>query len=303
MPQINQLPLRSPVSLGDQIPIYSPNNGDARRTPVSAVVDLVVNGLDLSNMAVLLTGNQTVGGIKTFSNAIVGSITGNAGSVTNGVYTVGNQTIGGTKTFSGVNTFGNASGQLFLASTTTTQDGVVINGRAGGSSSFRVTISPTTLTASHALTLPDNSGTILTTGAAVTIEQGGTGHTTANAALNALLPSQGSNANKYLTTDGSNTSWAAAGSLTLNVVTGTTQTAVADNHYVLTNVAATTLTLPASPAAGELIWVTVGNGLTTNVVARNGNNIQSLSEDLTLDAAYAAIQLRYINSTIGWTFI
>jgi hypothetical protein len=100
MPTINQLPLRSPVSLGDQIPIYSPNNGDARRTPVSAVVDLVVNGLDLPNTAVLLTGDQTVGGTKTFSNAIVGSITGNAGTVTNGVYTTGNQTIGGTKTFS-----------------------------------------------------------------------------------------------------------------------------------------------------------------------------------------------------------
>jgi len=100
MPTINQLPLRSPVSPGDQIPIYSPNNGDARRTPVSAVVDLVVNGLDLPNTAVLLTGNQTVGGTKTFSSAIVGDITGNAGSVTNGVYTVGNQTIGGTKTFS-----------------------------------------------------------------------------------------------------------------------------------------------------------------------------------------------------------
>lgn len=100
MPTINQLPLRSPVSPGDQIPIYSPNNGDARRTPISAVADLIVNGLDLPNTAVLLTGDQTVGGVKTFSNAIVGSITGNAGTVTNGVYTTGNQTIGGTKTFS-----------------------------------------------------------------------------------------------------------------------------------------------------------------------------------------------------------
>jgi hypothetical protein len=40
---------------------------------------------------------------------------------------------------------------------------------------------------------------------------GGTGQTTANAALNALLPSQGSNTNKFLKTDGSNTSWATAG--------------------------------------------------------------------------------------------
>ena len=90
---------------------------------------------------------------------------------------------------------------------------------------------------------------------------------------------------------------------TLNVVTGTSQAAVAGTHYVLTNVAATTVTLPATPAAGEILWVTVGNGLTTNVVARNGSNIQSLAEDLTLDATYAAVQMRYINSTIGWTFV
>lgn len=41
------------------------------------------------------------------------------------------------------------------------------------------------------------------------IANGGTGQTTANAALNALLPSQAGNAGEYLTTDGSNTSWAA----------------------------------------------------------------------------------------------
>lgn len=53
---------------------------------------------------VYTTGNQTIGGTKTFSSKITGSISGNcdgnAGTVTNGVYTTGNQTIGGTKTFS-----------------------------------------------------------------------------------------------------------------------------------------------------------------------------------------------------------
>jgi hypothetical protein len=39
------------------------------------------------------------------------------------------------------------------------------------------------------------------------IADGGTGASTANAALNNLLPSQGSNAGKYLVTDGTNTSW------------------------------------------------------------------------------------------------
>ena len=49
---------------------------------------------------VYTSGNQTIGGTKTFSSTISGSIDGNANTVTNGVYTSGNQTIGGTKTFS-----------------------------------------------------------------------------------------------------------------------------------------------------------------------------------------------------------
>ena len=38
MPQINQLPLLAQVSPGDQVPVYSPNNGDARRLPISALL-------------------------------------------------------------------------------------------------------------------------------------------------------------------------------------------------------------------------------------------------------------------------
>ncbi len=43
------------------------------------------------------------------------------------------------------------------------------------------------------------------------IVRGGTGQTTANAALNALLPAQATQTGKFLQTDGTNTSWAAAG--------------------------------------------------------------------------------------------
>ena len=38
MPQINQLPLLAQVSNGDQLPIYSQNNGDARRLPISVLL-------------------------------------------------------------------------------------------------------------------------------------------------------------------------------------------------------------------------------------------------------------------------
>lgn len=47
-------------------------------------------------------------------------------------------------------------------------------------------------------------------GGTLTIAKGGTGQTTANAALNALLPTQSGNAGRYLQTDGTNTAWSAA---------------------------------------------------------------------------------------------
>lgn len=68
-----------------------------------------------------------------------------------------------------------------------------------------------TVTSSGSLTLGGTlSGVSLTTQVTGTlpIANGGTGQTTANAAFNALAPSQTSNSGKYLTTDGTNTSWA-----------------------------------------------------------------------------------------------
>jgi hypothetical protein len=47
-------------------------------------------------------------------------------------------------------------------------------------------------------------------GGTLTVAKGGTGQTTANGALNALLPTQSGNAGRYLQTDGSNTVWSAA---------------------------------------------------------------------------------------------
>lgn len=38
MAYINQLPLLTVASPGDQIPVYSPNNGDARRLPLNALL-------------------------------------------------------------------------------------------------------------------------------------------------------------------------------------------------------------------------------------------------------------------------
>jgi hypothetical protein len=53
----------------------------------------------------------------------------------------------------------------------------------------------------------------LTLGTALPIGSGGTGQTTATTAFNALAPSQTSNTGKYLTTNGTDTSWATVDAL------------------------------------------------------------------------------------------
>jgi hypothetical protein len=70
----------------------------------------------------------------------------------------------------------------------------------------------------------NTSGSAASLSATLAIGSGGTGQTTANTAFNALAPSQTSNSGKYLTTDGSNTSWAsvvAGASITNDTTTST----------------------------------------------------------------------------------
>jgi hypothetical protein len=133
------------------------------------------------------------GALGTPASGTVTNLTGTASINING-------TVGATTPTTGV--FTTATAQAAA-----TQDFVALQGRAGGTNSYGVTLTPTTLTASRTLTLPDASGTILQSGTAVTVAQGGTGATTAISAFNALAPSQSGNTGKYLTTDGTNTSW------------------------------------------------------------------------------------------------
>jgi hypothetical protein len=77
----------------------------------------------LDAAAVKLTDNQTIAGTKTFSSPIAADITGNAATVTNGVYTTGNQTIGGTKTFSSP-IVGDVTGNAGTATTASTANAI-----------------------------------------------------------------------------------------------------------------------------------------------------------------------------------
>ena len=93
------------------------------------------------------------------------------------------------------------------------------------------------------------------------------------------------------------------GTAPLQIVTGTTVTASSGIQYALTNASLSTLTLPLSPSAGDFVKVLVANSRTDNVVARNGQNIMSSATNLTLNVANASVELRYINTTIGWSLV
>jgi hypothetical protein len=72
-------------------------------------------------------------------------------------------TASGNNTFTGANTFQNASGQTFV-SALTTHDGININGGGAGSSSYRISVAPNTLTANRAVYFPNQNGDILVAG-------------------------------------------------------------------------------------------------------------------------------------------
>jgi hypothetical protein len=91
-----------------------------------------------------------------------------------------------------------------------------------------------------------------------------------------------------------------AANIGVSVISSNTS-AVSGNIYVLT--ANLTLTLPASPAAGDSIKISNLSGVATCVLARNGSNIMATAADLTLDNAVASFELIYTDATNGWVII
>ena len=75
-------------------------------------------------------------------------------------------------------------------------------------------------------------------------------------------------------------------------------TAVTRDQLIVNSSSAVTITLPASPSAGNIVFIkNAGSGTVT--VARNGSNINSTADDGSL-AADAGSSLVYVGSTIGW---
>jgi hypothetical protein len=148
---------------------------------------LVNNSITLGTVTTIL-GNTytTLEGFTsisatTFTGDFTGNLTGNASTVTNGIYTTG--------------TYANPA---WLTSLSATKVGL---GNVENTALSTWTGSTSLVTLG---TITDGTWSANT----IALNKGGTGATTQIGAANAILPSQTTNANKYLTTDGSNVSWA-----------------------------------------------------------------------------------------------
>jgi hypothetical protein len=144
-------------------------NDDIQYLNQIASVSLVTG---LSGAAILLNGNQTINGTKTFSSAIDGSINGNAATVTDGVYTTGNQTIGGTKTFSSTPVF-NGGADLANQTIIKATPGIISTGTAPTltDANYNGRVIYMTNSSSQTITIPAG----LSVGFNCTIIQGGAG--------------------------------------------------------------------------------------------------------------------------------
>ncbi len=76
-----------------------------------------------------------------------------------------------------------------------------------------------------------------------------------------------------------------------------------DRLFVDTSSSAVTITLPASPAVGDQItFMDVSGTFDTNAltVARNGQDIFNVAQDLTVNTEHAAFALVFTGATNGW---
>lgn len=186
------------AKLGTSLSLTTPTLGVATATSLNGLtVSSSTGTLSVTNGKTLAASNSiTLAGtdsstISVSGNVTLGSATHNITLTTTGNTTLALPTSGTVATVSGTETFlnktltsptinsptmttpvlGVASGTSLTVRPASTQDGVVVQGRAGGTGNYAVTVTPGTLTANRTLTLPDRGGTVITSNDTATVTE------------------------------------------------------------------------------------------------------------------------------------
>jgi hypothetical protein len=178
---------------------YVKGSGTSALTAASTIptTDLsgTITNAQLANSAITINGTSTsLGG--SVSVGTVTSVTGTSPVVSSG---------GNTPAISMPAATGSVNGYL------TSADWTTFNGKGSGTVTSVAATVPSFLSVTGSPITSSGTLDLTYSGTALPILNGGTGQTTANSAFNALAPSQTSNSGKYLTTNGTDTSWASLG--------------------------------------------------------------------------------------------
>ena len=143
------------------------------------------------------------------------------------------------------------------------------------------------------------------------IANGGTGQITANAALNALLPSQSGNNGKFLKTDGTNTSWdvasGGAGTESVLTVTSADYTVLDSDGYTTilfsTGNTPRTLTLPtlADNSTRKIKVKKTDSG--TGTVTIDGEGAETIDDETTIVINYQYEEVEIQATSTQWVII
>ena len=136
---------------------------------------------------------------------------------------------------------------------TTGAGGIEVTGDSSGEIEFQANGSTIATITSSGLDVASG----LTFGSPIDIASGGTGQTTATSAFNALAPSQSTHSGKFLTTDGTNTSW---GAVSTDPTMGGDLSGTASNAQIVAGSVGATELSSTLDLSGKTVTLPAGTG-------------------------------------------